>query len=155
MDNKNILLLKPSEKLNKDHLNLVSVIFLFDGLKKVLLQLRDNDNEINCPNIWGPVGGHCEIGETPYECCIREVFEETGYVSNQIDWYGNFIYHDKNISKHIISVFWALYDGIQDINCYEGQSIKFLNLSLLKKYKMLDINYKWIRGIEKILINSH
>ena len=72
MNNKNTLLLKPSEKLNKDHLNLVSVIFLFDGPKKVLMQHRDNDSKIACPNIWGPVGGHCEVGETPYECCIRE-----------------------------------------------------------------------------------
>lgn len=154
MNNKNTLLLKPSEKLNKDHLNLVSVIFLFDGPKKVLMQHRDNDSKIACPNIWGPVGGHCEVGETPYECCIRELFEETGYESSQLDWYGNFLvpYNCESNSKHVVSVFWALYDNIQVINCYEGQSINFLYLSLLKNYKMLDINSKWIKGIEKILL---
>ena len=46
MNNNNTLQLKPSEKLNKDHLKLVSVIFLFKGDKKVLLQHRDNNNVI-------------------------------------------------------------------------------------------------------------
>lgn len=40
---------------------------------EILLQLRGDDH------FWGLPGGILEMGETPKETAIREVFEETGY----------------------------------------------------------------------------
>ena len=42
----------------------------------ILMLLRDNP-----PNagLWNGVGGRIDQGETPYESCLREVHEETGY----------------------------------------------------------------------------
>ena len=52
----------------------VSVIFLFNLQKQVLLQLRDNDLNIKHPNTWGPLGGHCIENETTIECAKKRIF---------------------------------------------------------------------------------
>ncbi|MFN7038880.1 MAG: nucleotide triphosphate diphosphatase NUDT15 [Alphaproteobacteria bacterium] len=41
---------------------------------EILLGLRINSHGENC---WAPPGGHLEFGETPENCIIREVKEET------------------------------------------------------------------------------
>ena len=38
---------------------------------------------------WLPPGGHVEKNETPYEAAVREVTEETGLMSNQINFIPN------------------------------------------------------------------
>lgn len=43
----------------------------------VFIMQRDNNTDI-CPNMWGLFGGLNEEGETPEECFIRELEEESG-----------------------------------------------------------------------------
>ena len=50
---------------------------LFCG-DKVLTILRDNKNDIPCPNMWELPGGGREGDESPFECVAREVYEELG-----------------------------------------------------------------------------
>ena len=38
--------------------------------------------------LWNGVGGHLEPGESPRECILREVFEETGYRLGQVNFAG-------------------------------------------------------------------
>ena len=47
-----------------------------DG-KYLMLHRVKKENDIN-EGKWLGVGGHFEEGESPYDCAIREVFEETG-----------------------------------------------------------------------------
>lgn len=49
-----------------------------DG-KYLLLHRVKEEEDIN-KGKWMGVGGHFEEGESPYDCAIREVFEETGLV---------------------------------------------------------------------------
>ena len=49
-----------------------------DG-KYLLLHRVKEEDDIN-KGKWMGVGGHFEEGESPYDCAIREVFEETGLV---------------------------------------------------------------------------
>lgn len=49
-----------------------------DG-KYLMLHRVKEKNDIN-EGKWLGVGGHFEEGESPYDCAIREVFEETGLV---------------------------------------------------------------------------
>ena len=52
-------------------------IALFCG-DKVLTILRDDKNDIPCPNMWELPGGGREGDESPFECVAREVYEELG-----------------------------------------------------------------------------
>lgn len=114
----------------------VSVVFLFNKKKEVLLQHRDNNINIESPNVWGPVGGHCVKNESPYKCALREMKEETGYICGEIYWDENYFFHFNSKKEHVVSVFWSIYDEIQNIKCFEGQSIKFVSISGLKNYKI-------------------
>ena len=67
--------------------------FNFSGAKiallcedKILTTLRDNFPEIPYPNHWDLPGGGREGDETPFECLVREVYEELGLMvtENQI-----------------------------------------------------------------------
>ena len=53
------------------------LVFLYDAAGKFLLIQRRKAPNMGC---WSPVGGKLEtgIGESPFECAVREVEEEVG-----------------------------------------------------------------------------
>jgi len=53
-----------------------SIIFVNDH-KQVLLLLRDDKPGLPYRNMWDVPGGHIELGETPKQCIMREMKEET------------------------------------------------------------------------------
>ena len=55
------------------------LVFLKDAGGRFLLIQRSKEPNFGC---WSPIGGKLEmdIGESPYQCAIRETFEETGHV---------------------------------------------------------------------------
>jgi mutator protein MutT len=55
-----------------------TAILVFNKAGHVLLQKRDNIPTIQEPGKWDVWGGHCELGETPEACAIRELREELG-----------------------------------------------------------------------------
>ena len=150
----------PFEKIKTLEYTNVSVVFLFNKHQEVLLQHRDDKINIVHPNIWGPLGGHCNLNETPYECAIREMKEETDYICKDLYWDDNYVlpYKDKkeylvnkDKKKYLVSVFWDMYDGVQKIKCLEGQSIEFISLSNLEKYNILSHSLIMINKIIEIL----
>ena len=67
------------------------------------------------------------------------MLEETGYeIKNKLNWFGSFElpYNNQNNLKYFVSVFWSIYDNEQKINCYEGQKIKFLDISKIVSYEI-------------------
>jgi 8-oxo-dGTP diphosphatase len=55
-----------------------TAILVFNRVGHVLLQKRNNIPTIPEPGKWDLWGGHCEEGETPEACAIRELREELG-----------------------------------------------------------------------------
>lgn len=130
----------------------VSVIFLFNLKKQVLLQLRDNDLNIKHPNTWGPLGGHCIENETTIECARREFFEESGYQCGNVNFYKSYMLPYENNIYHQVSAYWSIYDYKQQIDCFEGQKIEFIPISQLNKINISNKNKTIIKLISKLIV---
>ena len=98
----------------------------------LMLHRVKKKNDIN-KGKWIGVGGHFEDGESPEECLIREVLEETGLklTSNKFRAIITFIY-DKDITEYMHLYTADEFFG-EMIECDEG------NLSWVPKSKLLDL----------------
>lgn len=101
-------------------------------------------NDIN-KDKWIGVGGHFEKGESPEDCLLREVKEETGLTLDSFDFRGivTFVYNDepaeymhlftsKNFSGTLIDcdegkLEWVSFEKINSLELWEGDKI-FLKL---------------------------
>lgn len=70
--------------MNTDNTYNAAVALLVNNEKKILLQLRDNKEEILYPNMWGGFGGGIEKNESPTEGILRELLEEINYNPKKI-----------------------------------------------------------------------
>jgi 8-oxo-dGTP diphosphatase len=66
---------------------------------------------------WSPPGGHLEYGESPKECAIRELREETGLIATEVvpgPWTNDFFEAE---GKHYISVFMFVkgFEGVPQV----------------------------------------
>ena len=84
---------------------------------------------------WIGVGGQFEFGESPEDCVLREVKEETGYTLTSYQYRGLVTFVFADIEMEFMSLFTA--DGFEGepIECNEGvlewvpiEDIKSLNL---------------------------
>ena len=53
----------------------------------LMLHRVKKKNDVNAGK-WVGVGGHFEEGESPYDCAVREIFEETGFVPAALSYRG-------------------------------------------------------------------
>lgn len=62
------------------------LVFLENTRGEQLLMLRAKPPNLG---VWSPIGGKLETttGESPYECAVRETFEETGVVATTADFH--------------------------------------------------------------------
>lgn len=82
------------------------------------------ENDINHDKNIG-IGGHIEGDETPYQCNLREVFEETGLKLNSSTYLGLVIFSDLSISnqRFLMHVYFSdSYEGSDNLPaCTEGE----------------------------------
>lgn len=104
-------------------------VLLIDERGWVLLQLRDAHGSY--PHRWGTVGGQVEPGETPEQAARRELAEETGYVASVLHFGAEVTLALPDGSRRVATLFYARYDGVQPIACYEGARIEFVDPAML------------------------
>ncbi|MTB64685.1 NUDIX domain-containing protein [Streptococcus sp. zg-86] len=56
---------------------LATICYLDNGKELLMLHRNKKENDVHAGK-WIGVGGKLEAGETPQECAVREIFEETG-----------------------------------------------------------------------------
>lgn len=69
-----------------------TICFIKKGQDMLLLNRR----KAPTMGLWNGVGGKLEKNETPYECVIRETFEETGIVLDHVTYAGNALFHSEH-----------------------------------------------------------
>ncbi|MDY4337147.1 NUDIX hydrolase [Streptococcus sp. 21WXBC0057M1] len=98
---------------------------------KVLTILRDDKDDIPCPNMWELPGGGREGNESPFECAAREVYEELGIHLDEdcLLWskiYPSVIFKDKQSVFMVGQLRQEQFDNI--IFGDEGQGYKLMSI---------------------------
>ena len=98
---------------------------------KVLTILRDDKDDIPCPNMWDLPGGGREGTESPFECAAREVYEELGIHLDEdcLLWskiYPSVIFKDKQSVFMVGQLSQDQFDSITFGD--EGQAYKLMNI---------------------------
>lgn len=90
-----------------------------DG-KYLMLHRISKKNDVN-KNKWIGVGGHFEQGESPEDCLIREVYEETGYTLTSWRFRGIVTFTQEGFGTEYMCMYTA--DGFTGTmkDCDEGK----------------------------------
>ena len=101
-----------------------------DG-KYLMLHRTVKENDVN-QDKWIGVGGHFEADESPEECLLREVKEETGYTLTSYRFRGLVTFVSGNGVTEYMSLFTA--DGFEgeSITCDEGE-LEWVDIAKIQK----------------------
>lgn len=93
-----------------------------DGAYLMMHRVK-KENDINREK-WVGIGGKFESGETPYECAVREIKEETGVAPKNLRYRGLVTFVSKEYGTEYMHLFTASgYDGKINYDCKEGELV--------------------------------
>jgi len=104
----------------------VGAVFLLRKDGAALLQLRDEKPGLRHAGKWVPPGGHAEDWEKIEDCASREFYEETNYKCHDLNWLIEFKDAIHGWPEYTLTVYWEIYDSMQDVRCREGQDLRFI-----------------------------
>ena len=87
--------------------------------KYLMLHRVVKKNDVN-KDKWIGVGGHFEYGESPEDCVLREVKEETGYTLTSFQYRGLVTFVFADVEMEYMSLFTADEFECEPIPCNEG-----------------------------------
>lgn len=113
----------------------------------LMLHRIAKENDVN-QDKWIGVGGHFEDGESPEECILREVKEETGYTLTSYRYRGLVTFVFADIETEYMSLFTA--DGFEgeQIPCNEG-TLEWIDISDLGKLNLWEGDKIFFRLLEE------
>ena len=138
-----------------------------DG-KYLMLHRTVKGNDVNRDK-WIGVGGHFEKNESPEECLLREVKEETGYTLTSWQYRGivTFVYGEDTIEYMFLftadgfegemtacnegTLEWVKKEAVCGLNIWEGDKIFFRLLNENAPFFSLKLTYEGDRLIEAVL----
>lgn len=141
-----------------------------DG-KYLMLHRTVKKNDVN-KDKWIGVGGHFEADESPEECVLREVKEETGYTLTSYRYCGIVTFVSGNGVTEYMSLFtadgfegepipcdegelcWLPKEEVWNLNLWEGDRIFFRLLEEEKEFFSLKLVYDGKDGLEQAVLNG-
>ena len=126
--------------------------------KYLMLNRTKKKNDIN-EGKWIGVGGHIEEGESPYDCIIREVYEETGLKISGVKLRGHLTFVQNNNFTEFIWLFtakeykgelkecdegvlkWINKDEVYNLNLWEGDRVFLKYLDEKQEFFSLKLEY--------------
>lgn len=129
-------------------------IIILNSKGEILLQRRDNNNNIPFPDKLGTFGGAIEAGENPEHGLKRELSEEiNGYEFNDIKFWKKFLH--KGYEEYIFVIKEPNLD-INKIKVLEGQRAEWISEEYVKNnpddfaFDSLEIILDYFRNNRKI-----
>lgn len=138
---------------------LSTICYIEKDNKYLMLHRTKKENDIN-ENKWLGVGGKFEEGESPEECIVREVKEETGLTLKENKFRGMLTYVSTTWQTEYIYVFtsnnfegdliecnegdlkWIDKNEVMNLNTWEGDKI-FLEKLLQEESKFFSIKFEY------------
>lgn len=157
-----------SEEANKSQLTTLCYIEK-DG-KYLMMHRVKKKNDIN-KDKWIGVGGHFEYGESPEECLLREVKEETGLTLLDYKARGiiTFIYGENVVEyMHLFTsdsfegdliecdegeLVWVPIDEVQNLPIWEGDKVFFKLLEERDDFFLLKLRYNEIDELVEVKVH--
>lgn len=102
--------------------------------KYLMLHRIKKQNDIN-KDKWIGIGGKFEEGESPEECVLREVKEETGLTLKSYEYRGLVTFVSDNNFTEFMHIFWSDDFEGEIIDCDEGK------LEWIEKSKLNDFEH--------------
>lgn len=102
--------------------------------KYLMLHRIKKQNDIN-KDKWIGIGGKFEEGESPEECALREVKEETGLSLKSYEYRGIVTFVSDNNFTEFMHIFWSNNFEGEIIDCDEGK------LEWIEKSKLNDFEH--------------
>ena len=137
--------------------NLTTLCYIEQDGKYLMLHRVKKENDMN-KDKWIGVGGHFEADESPEDCVLREVKEETGYTLTSYRFRGiiTFLYRDvceymclytadgftgeaKECDEGTLE--WVEIDKVEDLDLWEGDKIFFRLLRENRPFFSLKLSY--------------
>lgn len=137
----------------------------------LMLHRTVKKNDINHDK-WIGVGGHFEHGESPEDCVLREVREETGYTLTTYKFRGivTFVYGEDTVEyMHLYTadgfqgepvecdegvLEWVPRNQIMDLELWEGDRIFLKLLEDGEDFFSLKLVYNTDDGLEQAVLNG-
>lgn len=113
----------------------VAAVFVLREDGAALLQHRDDRPGLRDAGKWVTPGGHRDDGETLEDGARRELREETAYHAPVLHWLCSFLnVKDADGPPYRLTIFWTRYDGVQPVQCLEGQGLEFVRREDAARY---------------------
>lgn len=148
--------------------SLTTLCYIEKDNKYLMLHRIKKENDIN-KDKWIGVGGHFEKDETPEECLLREVKEETGltlnrfklrgvitFLSNEFHTEYMFLYTANDFSGEIVEcdegkLEWIEKAKVYDLPIWEGDKIFFRLMEESEEFFSLKLRYEGNTLVEVVL----
>lgn len=148
--------------------NLTTLCYIEKEDSYLMLHRVKKDKDVN-KDKWIGVGGHLEEGESPDECIVREVKEETGLTLTNYKFRGivtfvledwgteyMFLYTADGFEGEIIecnegNLEWVKKSKVYELPVWEGDKIFFRLLEERQDFFSLKLNYQESKLIEVML----